>query len=89
MSTASERSEIAVLKVQMNAVQKDLAEVKGDLRDVKTLLFSSAETYVPLKRYEEDQKAARSSGMLKTIVTVIATALITAMAYALIVGRSH
>lgn len=38
MASKSENSEIAVLQTQMTGVQADVTEMKGDIKEVKTLL---------------------------------------------------
>lgn len=88
MSTAAERSEIAVLKTQMEDVKSDISELKTDVKEIKTLLLSSTENGVSRKEFEDYKKSQVSSNTIKTIITILATALITAMAYALIVGRA-
>lgn len=76
MSTQAERSEIAVLQTQMGEVIKRLDKIDKKLDDQGLAL-------VPRTEFDAFKKAVR----VNYAIIVVLTALVTAMAYALIVGR--
>lgn len=76
MSTPAERSDIAVLKNEMQTVKAALSRIEGKI-DTQNA------TLVPRTEFDKFQKSVR----LNYILITLATAVITAMAYALIVGR--
>lgn len=77
MSTSSERSEIAVLQSEMKGVKDTLQRIESKL-DVQN------QALVPRTEFDAFKKSVK----LNYILMVIVSAVITAMAYALIVGKT-
>lgn len=89
MSNAAERSEIAVLQTQMKGVQNDISEMKGDMKEIKTLLLSSSTNGVTKEEFEKFKAEMSKASNFKSVGWALIGAIFAAMAYALIVGRTH
>lgn len=76
-----------MLQTQMKTVQGDISEIKGDMKDIKTLLLTNATNAVPRDEFDKKIKELERAGNLKTVGWALVAAIVTAMAYALIVGR--
>lgn len=55
MSTQSERTEIEVLKIQMTTAQKDISEIKADVKSIVSTLDGGFVTKAEFGEYKKSQ----------------------------------
>lgn len=88
VASKSENAEIAVLQDQMSSVQSALIDIRSDTKSIVTSLATLPQNYVSKTEFETFKKELKAANLTKTVTYILVTAIITSMAYALIVGRT-
>lgn len=72
-STHSKDSEVAVLQTQVENLQSDTTEIKGDLKEIKLALESNFVTHIEFENYKSTQNTQK---VLLSIINLVFGALL-------------
>lgn len=68
MATRSKDSEVAVLQTQVENLQSDTTEIKGDIKEIKAALESNFVTHVEFENYKATQTTQK---ILLSIINLV------------------